>query len=45
MQYGATGETTQPRGHMAYLGWGLILAVVAGVFIGTVTLKPKKVES
>ena len=43
---GAFGsEVAQPSGTAVLLGWGFILLVTVGVFIGTLTLKPKKREA
>jgi hypothetical protein len=38
----ATGESSEPGSNRVLLGWGLIFVVTVGIFIGTLTLKPKK---
>jgi len=39
------GESSAPRRQAALLGWGLILVVTIGIFVGTLALKPKTEES
>lgn len=42
MPEGVSSEPTQPSTQTAVLGWGLIMLVTAGIFIGTLMLKPKQ---
>jgi hypothetical protein len=41
---GAVGNGAQPSGTAVLFGWGFVLLVTVGVFVGTLTLRPKRHE-